>query len=222
MQKCAAFLPLLRTEEGTSLPPVHQPCPIPLPAQDGTACCMSAPRAAIPKISPRARARPAQGTCPWRSPCRLSAGAGLAQALQQMPPMGLLLVPGQLLGALGAGSLRLHPTPNLSPFRGRGKQGSGSGQGLGKAPLWDPSCHSRRQPPQPAGARQGSQGTGSPPPPPTLGAATRCQHLLGVLEVSGCSLAKGCAGSSLDPVLPSAQQQLEEPQSPFHSTELSK
>lgn len=188
MQKWAAFLPLLRTEEGTSLPPSTSRARS--PSQRRTAplaarqLLCSTPRAAVPKASPRARACPAQGTCPWCSPCRLSAGAGLAQALQQMPPMGLLLVPGQLLGALGAGSLRLHPTPNLSPFRGRGKQGSGSGQGLGKAPLWDPSGHSRRQPPQPAGARQGSQGTGSPPPPPTLGAATRCQHLLGVLEVS--------------------------------------
>lgn len=105
--------------------------------------------------------------------------------------------------------------PNPPPSAGRHRllHVSSSGhrpQGVPKAP------------PQPAGARQGSQGTGSPPPPPTLGAATRCQHLLGVLEVSGCFLAKGCAGSSLDPVLPSAQQQLEEPQSPFHSTELSK
>lgn len=142
VQKCAAFLPLLRIEEGTSLRPRTSRARSPSQRRTAplAACQLlcSTPRAPVPKASPRARARPAQGTCPWRSPCSLSAGAGLAQALQQMPPMGLLLVPGQLLGAPGAGSLRLHPTPNLSPFRGRGKQGSGSGQGLGKAPLTPP------------------------------------------------------------------------------------
>lgn len=221
MQKWAAFLPLLRTEEGTSLPPVHQPCPIPLPAQDGTACCMSAPvlnpSSCRPQGVPEGKGTSSTGDLPVVLPvqalCRRWLGTGPAADATHGTPAS---------AQAATGSPGCHPTPNLSPFRGRGKQGSGSGQGLGKAPLWDPSCHSRRQPPQPAGARQGSQGTGSPLPPPTLGAATRCQHLLGVLEVSGCSPAKGCAGSFLDPVLPSAQQQLEEPQSPFHSTELSK